>query len=101
MEKKTLLHIGIISVIAILIIFLIVKLVQNSNNSKLDKTLEQKIIIENKIDSIKIINYQIDSLNKKDGTKLENTKNNLSKIDTIVNNAGIYELAKLLQGHTN
>jgi GTPase len=101
MKKETLLHIGIVIVIAILLFLLVTKIIDKINNNKLDKVGEHKTIIENRVDSIVVENIKLDSLNKKDGVQVKKIKEHIPEIDSVVNNANVSELSKLLYKHSN
>ena len=100
MDKKTILHIGIVIIIAILSYFLIIKILQNNTEKKITKINVIKKEIINRVDSIKIINNYIDTLNKKDGVQVKQIKQNIIKSDSIIDNSSINELSKLLYKHT-
>lgn len=101
MKKETLLHIGIVIVIAILLFLLVTKIISKINNNKLEKVVEHKTIIENRVDSIVLENIKLDSLNKKDGVQVKRIKEHIPEIDSVVNNANVSELSKLLYKHSN
>ena len=101
MKKETLLHIGIVIVIAILLFLLVTKIIDKINNNKLEKVIEHKTIIENRVDSIVVENIKLDSLNKKDGVQVKRIKEHIPEIDSIVNNANVSELSRLLYKHSN
>lgn len=101
MKKETLLHIGIVIVIAILLFLLVTKIISKINNNKLEKVVEHKTIIENRVDSIVVENIKLDSLNKKDGVQVKRIKEHIPEIDSVVNNANVSELSKLLYKHSN
>lgn len=101
MKKETLLHIGIVIVIAILLFLLVIKIIDKINNNKLEKVIEHKTIIENRVDSIVVENIKLDSLNKKDGVQVKRIKEHIPEIDSVVNNANVSELSKLLYKHSN
>lgn len=100
MDKKTILHIGIVIIIAILSYFLVIKILQNNTEKKITKINVIKKEIINRVDSIKIINNYIDTLNKKDGVQVKQIKQNIIKSDSIIDNSSINELSKLLYKHT-
>lgn len=76
------------------IIFTIVK--QNNIDKKLNKIETEQTKIVTKSDSLITVNKIIDSLNKIDGTDVKKVKENISKIDTVVNHSSLTELQKLL-----
>lgn len=100
MNKKTILHIGIVIIIAILGYFLVIKILQNNTEKQITKIQVIKKDIINRVDSIKYINNYIDTLNKKDGVQVKQIKQNIIKNDSIIDNSSINELSKLLYKHT-
>lgn len=100
MNKKTILHIGIVIIIAILSYFLVIKILQNNTEKQITKIQVIKKEIINRVDSIKYINNYIDTINKRDGVQVKQIKQNIIKSDSIIDNFSINELSKLLYKHT-
>jgi len=84
----------IIIALFVYIIFTIIK--QNNIDKKLNKIETEQVTIVSNTDSLITVNKIIDSLNKIDGTGVKKVKENISKIDTIVNHSSLTELQKLL-----
>ena len=96
MENKNYKIGGALIIIAFLGYMLYSIIKQNTLDRKYNKLeLQQSEIIKTR-DSLIIVNRIIDSLNKIDGTDVDKIKQNSIKADSIVNNASISELQKLL-----
>lgn len=94
-SKNIKIGIGLI-IIALLIYIMFTIIKQNNIDKKLNKIETEQTKIVTKSDSLIIVNKLIDSLNKVDGTDVKKVKENISKIDTVVNHASLTELQKLL-----
>lgn len=96
MENKNY-NISIAFIIIALLAYMTYSIIKhNTLDKKINKLeIEQSQIIKAR-DSLIIVNKIIDSLNKQDGTSIKKIKYNIIKIDTIVNNANVYQLQKLL-----
>ena len=96
MDKKKILHIVIVIVIAVST-YSIYRYIKNNNIEKqLEKVKIEQKDIKRKVDSLRIINNYLEILNKKDGITVKQIKHNITKIDSIVDNSNLTELQKLL-----
>ena len=96
MDSKNI-KIGIGLIIIALLGYLIYNIfMQVALDKKLNKIETEQTKIVTKSDSLIIVNKLIDSLNKVDGTDVKKVKENISKIDTVVNHSSLTELQKLL-----
>ena len=96
MDKKKILHILIVIVIAVSL-YSIYRFIRNNKIEKeLEKANIEQIEIKRKVDSLRIINNYLETLNRKDGVTVKQIKQNISKIDSIVDNSNLTELQKLL-----
>jgi len=96
MDNKRILHIGIGIVIAIFLYFLYYSIkMENINNKIVKETIEQ-FEIKKEIDSLRILNNYLETLNKKDGTAINYIKKNIVKNDSIINTLTLQQLQKLL-----
>lgn len=100
MDKKKLLHLGIVIVIAIALLYMIFTFIQKHKEKQFNQLQQEQHTIELRVDSIRIINNYLDSLNKKDGVQVNQTKKNISDIDSIIANSSIRKLQDLLNKHT-
>jgi amino acid permease len=93
MDRKKILYTGIAIVIA-LFSYLCYCFIEKNNKIQKEKLIQ--VEIKKQIDSLRILNNYLETLNKKDGTAIKDIEKNIIKNDSIINTLSLQQLQKLL-----
>jgi hypothetical protein len=96
MDKKKILHVGIIIVIAIFSYLCYYFIKQNNINHKIHQQEIKQFEIKKQVDSLRILNNYLETLNKKDGTAIKQIEKNIIKSDSLIDTYDFLQLQKLL-----